>query len=124
MVFASLIFAVSNLLICILCRTWDVETYPNPQSDPARCGMSTVASICDPDDILTQEQEIELQGIMNSVRDGLSPFKKQQCGSLGAVGFQASCSGCYPPKSTSQLSQNNFALTARSNIYENFCVNL
>lgn len=60
----GLLLRLTTLLLILCncyCIEWDASNYPNPTAgDFRRCGMRTVASICDPDEVLTESQRYRL----------------------------------------------------------------
>ncbi|VDO59178.1 unnamed protein product [Onchocerca flexuosa] len=43
------------------CLEWDVSNFPNPTAgDYKRCRMRTTSNICDPDEVLTEQQRYRL----------------------------------------------------------------
>lgn len=41
-------------------KAWNVENYPNPWTEPRRCGSHIAGFICDPDKMLPRDQAIEI----------------------------------------------------------------
>jgi hypothetical protein len=69
-------------------KRWTPEGFPNPNKDVSKCGRPGVkSSICDPENILTTEQQNMVDGLVNEIASGSSPFKTAECGT-GEQGFQ------------------------------------
>lgn len=81
-------FCVAVLLYLCLSKataseSWDPRTFPNPQTDPARCGRSHVAKswVCDPDKILTKKSADVIEGILKDIADAHDPYvPAKNCG--------------------------------------------
>lgn len=91
-VFACIVLSVSIVAAdnAAKYKRWKAEDFPNPQKDVGRCGRAVKSSICDPENILTTKQQDIVEGLINQIAEGVSPFKTAQCGPLGDRGFQVS----------------------------------
>jgi hypothetical protein len=70
-------------------KRWTPESFPNPNKDVNKCGRPGVkSSICDPENVLTTEQQNMVDGLVNEIASGFSPFKTAECGAAGQQGFQ------------------------------------
>jgi hypothetical protein len=74
-------------------KRWTQEAFPNPNKDFEKCGRPVKSSICDPESILTNEQQNMVDGLVNEIARGSSPFRKAACGSAGDQGFQVGVLG-------------------------------
>ena len=63
--------------------------FPNPKRDTFLCGRSgRVSSICDVDAVLSDQVKNRLEGLINDIEEGESPYRLAQCGSRGVEGYQ------------------------------------
>lgn len=70
-------------------RKWSPGVYPDPQQDVFACGRDgRKSSICDPENILGRESANMVDGLINEIAEGTSPFRTAQCGASGQKGFQ------------------------------------
>lgn len=69
-------------------KKWSPEEFPNPQKDFRGCGRAVRSSICDPEFILTTEQQNMVEGLINEIASGAAPFKTAECGGGGQQGYQ------------------------------------
>lgn len=71
-------------------KRWTPTEFPNPQKDLKACGRpgGIASSICDPERILSTEEQNMVDGLINEIAAGSSPFKKSECGAAGDQGFQ------------------------------------
>ena len=75
---------------------WSPANFPNPQTDPARCGRPGVAKswVCDPDHILSQRSRNVVEGILQNIAGARDPYAQaSDCGSGRRLneGYQVSC---------------------------------
>lgn len=69
-------------------KRWSPEDLPNPQKDFRQCMRGVRSSICDPEGILTNEQQNMVDGLINEIASGAAPFKTAECGGGGQQGYQ------------------------------------
>lgn len=73
-------------------HAWGPGDYPNPETDPAACRRSEVATgrshVCDADGMLSAKSRDVLEGIIQDVEAGRHPYVLMQCGSKGNEGFK------------------------------------
>ena len=54
---SALFLLVSVLLVgTSLCQRpveWEAETYPNPMTEPVKCGRRTMSKVCDPNGLIS-----------------------------------------------------------------------
>ncbi len=92
---------LATLLVCLgilqanALETWTPNTFPNPQTDPARCGRRQVARswICDPDGILTKKSADVIEGVLKDIASANEPYAHaKNCGGGHRLneGYQAS----------------------------------
>lgn len=75
---------------------WSPANFPNPQTDPARCGRPGVAKswVCDPDRILSSRSRDVVEGILKDIAGARDPFAQaSDCGSGRRLneGYQVCC---------------------------------
>lgn len=98
---ANLRWAASSLLLLLVLQQqtssvagkytkWSPASFPNPQKDPGGCGRPGLAasSLCDPDAILAAEAQSMVDGLINQIAEGQSPFKKAECDEQEKQGVQ------------------------------------
>lgn len=72
-------------------KKWTPSTYPNPQKDVDMCGRNGVkSSICDPEGILSVEAANMVDGLINEIAEGKTPYGKMECPGDGVQGFKVS----------------------------------
>lgn len=84
------------ILFCfILCLVgvegtiWNPDIFPNPKRDTYLCGRNgRKSNICDPDSVLSTRAADRIEGIIQDVQEGMSPYRQDQCGSKGVQGYQ------------------------------------
>lgn len=62
---------------------WSPGSYPNPQTQPARCGRSHVQRswVCDPDGLLSKRSGDVIEGILKSIAAAEHPYvQARECG--------------------------------------------
>lgn len=70
-------------------RIWSPDIFPNPKRDTYLCGRNgRKSSICDPDSVLSTRAADRVEGIIQDVQEGMSPYQQDQCGSKGVQGYQ------------------------------------
>lgn len=74
-------------------KRWSPADLPNPQRDFRACGRAVRSSICDPEFILTPEQQNMVDGLINEIASGAAPFKTAECGGGGQQGYQVGTPG-------------------------------
>ena len=68
---------------------WTPDSYPNPKVETFLCGRSgRVSSICDADGVLTEATKNRMEGLIQDIERGESPYRLATCGSRGAEGYQ------------------------------------
>mmetsp|Transcript_2205 Transcript_2205/g.6557 ORF Transcript_2205/g.6557 Transcript_2205/m.6557 type:complete len:438 (-) Transcript_2205:179-1492(-) len=77
------------LTATVAAKTWSPEVYPNPNTNAAQCHRSGrgMSAVCDPDDVVSDEERDTLEGIINRIYEGEKPFKKTHCGNH-IVGYE------------------------------------
>ncbi|KAA8497354.1 hypothetical protein FVE85_1083 [Porphyridium purpureum] len=71
-------------------RARKVSEIPNPYTDPASCGRPDGVAhswVCDPDQILSRDEQDTVDGVAGMIAQGLVPYKKLTCGNQ-LVGVQ------------------------------------
>lgn len=68
---------------------WTPSTFPNPNKDAKGCGRGDVASswVCDPDGVIPVESANVVEGLIQRISDGATPYVRAVCGSR-RQGFQ------------------------------------
>lgn len=79
-------------------KRWRPEEFPNPQVDYRKCGRGVRSSICDPELILTTEQQNMVDGLINEIASGAAPFKTSDCDGSGQKGFQVGLAPVLEPQ--------------------------
>lgn len=74
--------------------SWTPETFPDPQTDPARCGRAHVSKswVCDPDGILPRKSGDVIEGTLKEIAAANEPYAEaKDCGSgrRSTLGYQA-----------------------------------
>lgn len=70
-------------------KEWTPDLFPNPKRDTYLCGRAgRVSSICDVDGVLSDMVKNRLEGLIDDIREGESPYRLAQCGSLGVEGYE------------------------------------
>jgi hypothetical protein len=70
-------------------KIWSPDIFPNPKRDTHLCGRSgKKSSICDPDSVLSVKAANRIEGIIQDIQDGESPYRKDLCGAQGMQGYQ------------------------------------
>ena len=84
------LFAFLSLCHCVAyCKIWSPDIFPNPKRDTHLCGRSgKKSSICDPDSVLSVKAANRIDGIIQDIHGGESPYKKDVCGAQGMQGYQ------------------------------------
>eukprot|EP00889_Picochlorum_renovo_P002123 jgi/Picre1/29153/NNA_004546.t1 len=68
---------------------WNPDIFPNPKRDTYLCGRNgRKSNICDPDSVLSTRAADRIEGIIQDVQEGMSPYRQDQCGSKGVQGYQ------------------------------------
>jgi len=71
-------------------REWTPTNYPNPKRDLSLCGRAgRASSICDPDGVLTENTKNRIEGIIQDIERGESPYRLAPCGSSSPEGYHA-----------------------------------
>lgn len=70
-------------------KEWTPDLFPNPKRDTFLCGRAgRVSSICDVDGVLSDTIKNRLEGLIDDIQHGESPYRLAQCGSVGSEGYE------------------------------------
>lgn len=58
----------------LFCNRQDKSEYPNPVTQHRYCRMPVVSNVCDPDDVLTFEQKIDLDKLTRKLHSELKCY--------------------------------------------------
>ena len=79
----SLLCGLALLQATVSSSQWSPGSYPNPQTQPARCGRSHVQRswVCDPDGLLSKRSGDVIEGILKSIAAAEHPYAQaRECG--------------------------------------------
>jgi uncharacterized membrane protein YgcG len=70
-------------------KEWNPDIFPNPKRDTFLCGrQGRVSSLCDVDSVLSEQVKNRLEGLINDIQQGESPYRQSMCGSGGMEGYE------------------------------------
>lgn len=79
----SLLCGLVLLQASVSSSQWSPGSYPNPQTQPSRCGRSHVQRswVCDPDGLLSKHSGDVIEGILKSIAAAEHPYAQaRECG--------------------------------------------
>eukprot|EP00191_Tetraselmis_sp_GSL018_P010159 CAMPEP_0177596786 /NCGR_PEP_ID=MMETSP0419_2-20121207/11325_1 /TAXON_ID=582737 /ORGANISM="Tetraselmis sp., Strain GSL018" /LENGTH=540 /DNA_ID=CAMNT_0019088835 /DNA_START=174 /DNA_END=1792 /DNA_ORIENTATION=- len=88
MVVATLLVSHTATAIADTGAAWSPGEFPNPTVAHESCGRGVKSWICDPDRLLSKEEQDLVEGIIKKIAEGAQPFKKLPCGSSAEAGAQ------------------------------------